>query len=159
MKDLFKNTSFIEFKKIEKILRSKESLNEILNFHGENQKYTFDDYISNIDSYLYGFSILPPEDLNDLILWIHNYINYLYIPLVKNKSLYVLKCNFATNLIKDESLVNMKVKENLGEDFLLELKRIIFSRKQDILNEIDSTKLNKEIYLDNYHSIFDNIHI
>lgn len=157
MKDLFKSTSFIEFKKIEKILNNRESLNEILNLKRENDKYTFDDYISNIDSYLYGFSILPPKDLDDVILWIRNYVNYLYIPLINRNSLYILKCKFIINLIKDSSLVNVKIKDCLGEDFILKLKEIILSKKQDILNLINSMELNKEIYLDNYYKVFDNI--
>ena len=84
MRDLFNSTNFIKFREIETILRSSDAVNKIIEKAINNQingKYSLDDYLSNIDSYLYGIVQLPSNNIEEIKEWIKNYIQYLYITL------------------------------------------------------------------------------
>lgn len=161
MKDLFYNTKFIKFELLETILNSTNLLNKLLYniddpvFCG----YTLDDYISNIDSYLFGLVLMPSNDSKELIKWIKNYMFYLFIPVIEVNSIYIVKSKLISEIFKINSsssrIVN-DMKSLILEEVFLSLKDKVFSKEEDIQNIIlkqDDFFLD---YLIRYYDIYEN---
>lgn len=106
MRDLFGSTNFIKFGIVETILSSSDAVNNLLQHEEDGvleEGYVFNDYLSNIDSYLYGLVLLPVSNVCEVKKWIRNYIFYLYIPLVLKDVIYIVKSRFVREIIKIKS--------------------------------------------------------
>jgi len=155
MRDLFGSTSFIEFEVLETILGSSDAVKKIL--HGEDNLYKLEDYVSNMDSYLYGVSIIPPEDVTLVNLWIKNYIDYLYIPLINTDSLYIVKSRFIKEILNKTSRMDKKVRTYINDEIYNEIRRIIVYNKEILQSRLSDLRNDKNIesYLKNYYSIYE----
>lgn len=164
MRDLFGSTSFIKFGVVETILSSSNAVNELL--HGEEDEnleegYTLDDYLSNIDSYLYGLVLLPIDKVNEAKIWIRNYILYLYIPLLERDSLYALKSRFVSEIFKLKtgvSRIDDSIKKYILSDIYSYLENAVSFKEyelQERLNDLTHDELFLE-YLLIYYDIYKN---
>ena len=164
MRDLFNSTNFIKFREIETILRSSDAVNKIIEKAINNQingKYSLDDYLSNIDSYLYGIVQLPSNNIEEIKEWIKNYIHYLYIPLVNKEPLYIIKSRFINEIFKLEnnsSKINEELQSFIESKIITYLKNTFDQKEEIIEKEIDEKLKDKNIieYLKNYYNIYKN---
>ncbi len=150
MRDLFGSTSFIKFRVLETILSSNIELKKLL--ERENDK-DFLDYVSNIDSYLYGIILLKVEN-NDVKLWLNNYIFDFYIPLINKNSLYIVK-SYLLKEILNVNEKNSRIDESI-KSFIKEIntkiKDTIYNKQEDLKNKL---KENLDIdYIKNYYQIY-----
>jgi len=165
MRDLFGSTKYIKFGVLETILSSSNAVNDLLNLEDNktlDEEYSFLDYLSNLDSYLYGIILLPPEDLSKIKTWINNYINYLYIPLIKKDSLYLVKSKFIGEIFKlriGSSRIDLKVK-SLCMSVLKSLEKDVSDLKKDIENKLENLVNDEQIieYLKIYKSIYNDLY-
>lgn len=164
MRDLFGSTSFIKFGVVETILSSSNAVNELL--HGEEDEileegYTLDDYLSNIDSYLYGLVLLPIDKISEAKTWIKNYILYLYIPLLERDSLYALKSRFVSEIFKlklGNSRIDDSIKDYILSDIYNYLDNVV-SFKENELQERLNSLVDDELFLEYlliYYDIYRN---
>jgi len=164
MRDLFGSTNFIKFGVVETILSSSNAVNELL--HAEEDEtlekgYTLDDYLSNIDSYLYGLVLLPIDEKSDAKKWIRNYVLYLYIPLIEKDSLYVVKSRFVSEIFKLKlgiSRIDESIKDYILTDIYTYLDNAI-SFKEEELQERLKELINDELFLEYlliYYDIYRN---
>lgn len=164
MRDLFGSTNFIKFGVVETILSSSDAVNRLL--HGEEdgnleEGYTLDDYLSNIDSYLYGLALLPIDNVSEAKVWIKNYILYLYIPLIEKDSMYIVKSRFVSEIfkIKDNS---SRIDDSIKDFILSEVYGYLSSAvsfKEDELQERLKFLINDELFLEYliiYYDIYRN---
>lgn len=164
MRDLFGSTNFIKFGVVETILNSSDAITKLLNGEEDGNLesgYSLDDYLSNIDSYLYGLVLLPIDDNSKLKLWIKNYILYLYIPLIEKDSIYIVKSRFVDEIFKLETLnsrIDSSIKDFILNDIINYLKSAINSREEEVqrklMEYIDSEYFLE--YLVNYYDIYRN---
>lgn len=164
MKDLFDSTKYIEFGVLETILSNSNMVNNLLEFENNKkffeERYSFLDYLSNLDSYLYGLVLLPPENINDLKIWINNYINYLYIPLISSDCLYIVKSKLISEISKlsyNNSRINEKVLD-LCQDILSKIKLSVWENKELLEHKLKNM-INHEFiidYLINYYNVYKN---
>jgi hypothetical protein len=164
MRDLFGSTNFIKFGVVETILSSSDAVTKLLNGEEEGSLesgYTLDDYLSNIDSYLYGLVMLPVEDNSKLELYIRNYILYLFIPLIEKDSLYIVKSRFVDEIFKlesDNSRIDASIREFILSDITLYLKSVFDSKEEEVQIKLKNF-INSEYfleYLNNYFDIYRN---
>ena len=163
MRDLFGSTNYIEFGVLETILSSSNAVNKLLHFE-ENmdlfeRRYTFEDYISNLDSYLYGVSILPDIELSIIKKYVNNYINYLYIPLIELDNLYIVKSRFIKeiiNLKNNKSKINDKYKDFILLEIYMKLNNVV-KINGDGLRTILSKLISDEFFLE-YLTIYYDIY-
>lgn len=165
MRDLFGSTKYIKFGVLETILSSSNAVSDLLKLEGlENnleEDFSFLDYVSNLDSYLYGLIILPPEDIKKLSIWLNNYINNLYIPLLEKDSLYLVKSKLISEIFKlktQNSKIDPKLKntclrvldtlENVSESYKKEIE-ISLEKRIDDEHIKDYLKIYNTIYNDN----------
>ncbi len=164
MRDLFGSTNFIKFGVVETILSSSDAVNRLL--HGEEDEileegYTLDDYLSNLDSYLYGLVFLPIDEESNAKTWIRNYIMYLYIPLIEKDSLYVLKSRFVSEIFKlknGTSRIDNSIKDYILSSVYSFLENAV-SFKEDELQLKLKTMIDDELFLEYlliYYDIFEN---
>lgn len=165
MRDLFGSTSFIKFRVLETILSSSDAINKLLEFEKNKNEfqgdYTFLDYLSNIDSYLYGLVIFPSVDDKNIKKWLNNYIHYLYIPLIKRDSIYILKSRLIIEIfkIKDEkSRINENIKSYIKNDIFNYLEEVVLNNEESLIEKLDNLQNEEEFveYLLNYYSIYKN---
>ena len=162
MRDLFSSTYFIKFGVVETILSSKNAVNELL--HADEEKkleegYTLDDYLSNIDSYLFGLVLLPIEDFDSAKKWIKNYIMYLYIPLIEKDSLYILKSRFINEIFKlkkGSSRIDISIRDYILKDIYMCLENAICFKEEDLQDKLNGL-VNDELFLE-YLLIYYNIY-
>lgn len=164
MRDLFGSTNFIKFGVVETILSSSDAVNRLL--HGEEdgnleEGYTLDDYLSNIDSYLYGLALLPVDDVSEARAWIKNYILYLFIPLIEKDSIYIVKSRFVSEIFKIKDNAS-RIDDSLKEFILSEVYEYLSSAvnfKEDELQEKLKTLVSDELFLEYliiYYDIYRN---
>lgn len=157
MRDLFGSTSFIEFEVLETILGSSDAVKKILD--EKDSAYKLEDYISNIDSYLYGISIIAPKDIEEVKLWISNYIDNLYIPLIKRDSLYIVKSRLIKEILSDSSRMDTRVREYVDDIIYDKVKSIIDDNKEILQTKLANVRNDKNLsfYLDNYYNIYERV--
>lgn len=162
MRDLFGSTKYIKFGVLETILSSSNAVSDLLKLEGlENnleEDFSFLDYVSNLDSYLYGLIILPPEDIKKLSIWLNNYINNLYIPLLEKDSLYLVKSKLISEIFKLKTQ-NSKIDPKL-KNTCLRVLDILESVSESYKKEIE-TSLEKRIddeYIKDYLKIYNTIY-
>lgn len=163
MRDLFGSTKYIEFEVLETILSSSNAVNSLLEYEDNKnifeERYTFLDYLSNLDSYLYGLMLLPPEDITKLKIWINNYIKYLYLPLIEKDNLFIVKSKVISEIIKIKKYttrIDKKITEICTS--ILDLILVnIRNKKQDLEIKILKELENENIidYLVNYYNIYE----
>jgi len=163
MRDLFDSTNFIKFGDVETILSSSDAVTKLI--EGEQviseDRYTLNDYLSNLDSYLYGVVQLLGENIEEIKKWIFNYIEYLYIPLVNRNPLYIVKSRFINEIFKLEenrSRIDENLKSYLLDRIIIDLK-YDFDLKEQIVEELlleNKDEKNFIEYLVNYYNIYRN---
>jgi len=164
MRDLFGSTNFITFGVVETILSSSDAVDKLL--HGEEtgileKGYTLDDYLSNIDSYLYGLLLLPIDNIDEVKIWIKNYILYLFIPLIEKSPLYIVKSRFICEIFKlndSSSRIQDNIREFILEDLYKYLDSSIKS-KEDEVKESLLKYIDQDVFIDyivNYFYIYSN---
>lgn len=161
MRDLFGSTKYIKFGVLETILNSSNAVNDLFELEGQENiegDYTFIDYISNLDSYLYGLIQLPPENKIRLKLWINNYIKYLYIPLVEKDCIYIVKSRFMGEMgkvKKPNTKIDKSIQEICNEIIEFTLTQIE-KEKTKIENKLITILEEENIieYLINYYNIY-----
>lgn len=157
MKDLFNSTNFIKFEVLETILNSSDIVNKLLS----EEKSTLDDYLSNIDSYLYGLVLLPKNDTKKVKTWIKNYILHLYIPIIEKDTLYIVKSRFVSEIFKlktSTSRIDDSLKNYLLNNIYKYLKNTINSKEDELQIRLNNIK-HDELYLDYlqiYYDIYSN---
>lgn len=165
MRDLFGSTSFIRFRTLETILSSSDAVTKLLNFESNKElfeeDYTIEDYLSNIDSYLYGLVIFPSLDNVNLREWIKNYIMYLYVPLIEKDSKYIIKSKLIGEIFKikyKKSRINESISQYILSDILVYLENLVLDREDEVINILDSIQDDEMFldYLENYYSIYNN---
>ncbi len=154
MIDLFGSTKFIKIEVVETILSSSEEVKKIY-----KDKINIKDYLSNFDSYLYGVLMLPNRDINKVIDMLNNYIKYMYIPLIKEDSFYIVKSRLISEIMKikyNKSKIYDKYIKIIKKEYKEIFNKIIDS-KEEVEKRIIDNKTKEDIkdILINYYAIYE----
>ncbi len=160
MKDLFGCANFIKFKYLEIILGNSSELSKLIDCNNY-EKYSIDDYVSNMDSYLYGLIIFPMENISELKIWIKNYIIYLYIPLIERDKSYIYKSKLVSEIFKiknDKSRCESKIKDFILNNIFKFLEGTLYNYEEEVIKLLDENIESDMFldYLDNYYTIYKN---
>ena len=115
------NMKYIPINKIEEILETKKLDNFLNEYKKYSKDYTLNDYITNIESYMYGYLMLDTN--NDEIIYIvekiYKYIDGVIIPLSKKNPTIFLKSKISKILIKIYNNINVEVNQHC-KDYISE---------------------------------------